>query len=94
MRRTLGRITRRGASSTVSSQAAVRTTRRKQEMPAQTASALAVSSVEESRVSAGIALVDRTSMVGPADGSYHAILASMAQEKARRHSKNAVMVCR
>ena len=80
--------------SSVSSKAAATTVRRKQEIPAQAASTLVESSVEESRVSEGIALVDRASMVGPAGGSYHANLASMAQESTKRQSENAMRVCR
>jgi hypothetical protein len=94
MRRTGGRKQRPGVVPTVSSQVAAKIERRKQEIPAQAASAFTESSFDESRVSAGIAFVDRASMVGPADGSYQAIFASMAHENARRQSKNAIAVCR
>jgi len=80
--------------SSVSSQAAARRTRRKQQIPVLATSTLAESSVEESRVSEGMALVDRASIVGLAGGSYHANLASMAQESTRRQSENAMIVCR
>ena len=68
--------------------------RMKKDMGAGAASDDAASSCEESRISVGIALVDLASMVGPAAGSYHAILASMAQESARRQNRNAMAVCR
>lgn len=80
--------------SSVSSKAAARTARKKQEIPVRGASILAESPVEESRVSAGMALVERASMVGPAGGAYHANLASMAHESTRRQSANAATVCR
>jgi hypothetical protein len=80
--------------SSVSNQVVTRTARKEQEIPAQAASAPAASSVEESWVSEGIALVDRASMVGLAGGAYHANFASMAHESTRRHSENAIAVCR
>lgn len=67
---------------------------KKQEIPVRAASTVIESSVEGSRVSAGIALVDRASMEGPAGGAYHANLASMAHESTRRQSENAMAVCR
>src|SRR5690348_17482151 len=78
----------------VSNQVVAKTARKEQESPAQAASTPAESSIEESRVSDGIALVDRASMVGPAGGAYHANFASMAHESTRRHSENAMAVCR
>jgi len=78
----------------VGNQVVARTARKEQEIPAQVALTPAASSVEESRVSEGIALVDRASMVGLAGGAYHANFASMAHESTRRHSENAMAVCR
>lgn len=80
--------------STVNSQAAEKRASMKKGIVACALSVEEESSCEKSRVSAGIAFVDRASMVGPAAGSYHAIFASMAQENARRHKRNAMVVCR
>lgn len=73
---------------------AAKAARKRQKMPARGASILARSSGEESRVSAGIAFVERASMVGAAGAAYHANLASMAHESTRKQKKNAIAVCR
>ena len=80
--------------SSVSNQGVARRARTEQEFPARAASIPAESSVVESCVSEGIALVDRASIVGLAGGAYQANLASMAHESTRRQSENAMAVCR
>src|SRR6185437_8068003 len=94
MWRTEGRNRFAEVRSSVSNQLVARTARKEQEIPARAASTPAASSVEESWVSEGIALVERASMVGPAGGAYHANFASMAHESTRRQSENAMTVCR
>lgn len=80
--------------SAVSSMVTAKKAKKKQEIPERVASMLNESSVEESRVSSGIALVERASMVGLAGGAYHANFASMAHESTRRQSENAMIVGR